>query len=96
MVCEHLQPLETDLKQAGFNETYRGRPWSKNCREWIYFDCLLDLAALRARLQLADSVIDHVHRGTHDGSEVGFVCTCSWDAIMGVHTDCATELPSFT
>lgn len=92
MICEHLQPVEQDLKLAGFNETYRGQPWSKNCREWVYFDCALDLATLRARLRLPASVIDHVHRGTHDGSEAGFVCTCRWDAIMGLHPDPTAEI----
>lgn len=96
MVCEHLQRLEQDLKQAGFKETYRGQPWSTNCREWIYFDCLLDLVALRARLRLPEIVIDHVHRGTHDGSEAGFVCTCRWDAIMGAHAEYVAELTTFT
>lgn len=91
MICEHLTGLELELLRADIKELYRGQPWSKNCREWVYFDCCLDLAGLRARLDLAPSVIDHVHRGTHDGAEAGFVCTCSWDAVMGAHPDVAAR-----
>ncbi|MEZ5773359.1 MAG: hypothetical protein R3D33_01225 [Hyphomicrobiaceae bacterium] len=87
MVCEHLKTLEAELLASGVREVHRGAVWSRNCREWVYFDCPLDLPALRARLAFAPCVIDHVHRGTHDGSEAGFVCTLCNDAIMGVHPD---------
>ena len=92
MLCEHLTGLEQELLRMGLKEVHRGQPWSKNCREWVYFDCRLDLVALRARLDLAPSVIDQIHRGTHDGSEAGLVCTCRWDAIMGAHPDSAANL----
>jgi hypothetical protein len=40
---------------------------------------------LRAQ-QFDDVVIQlHDHRGTHDGSERGIVCTMHNDAIMGPH-----------
>jgi hypothetical protein len=95
MVCEHLTGLEQELLRMGIKEVHRGQPWSKNCREWVYFDCCLDLVALRARLDLAPSIIDHIHRGTHDGSEAGLVCTRCWDAIMGAHPDNAANLRTF-
>ncbi len=69
MVCEHLSALEAEMLQRGVKETYRGQTWSRNCREWVYFDCYLDLVALRARFTFAPCVIDHIHRGTHDGAE---------------------------
>lgn len=87
MVCEHLSALERELRQRGIAETFRGAAWSRNCREWVYFACRLDLAALRARFSFAPCVTDHVHRGTHDGMEAGFVCNQCWDAIMGAHPD---------
>jgi hypothetical protein len=89
MVCEHLRPLEQALSVAGFRETCRGAPWSRNCREWVYYDCCLALPELRKRFSLASCVVDHVHRGTHDGSESGFVCNLHNDAVMGVHPDVA-------
>lgn len=85
MICEHLSALEKELQARGVRETARGQVWSKNCREWVYFDCLLDREALRARFKFAACVEDHEHRGTHDGSEAGFVCTACHDAVMGVH-----------
>ena len=85
MVCEHLRALEQEMLERGVRETFRGQAWSKNCREWVYFDCYLDLRALRARFHFAPCVTDHVHRGTHDGQEAGLVCQQCWDAIMGVH-----------
>ena len=74
MVCEHLSALEQEILARGVKETFRGQAWSRNCREWVYFDCLFDLPALRQRFQFADCVSDHVHRGTFDGQEAGFVC----------------------
>ncbi len=47
---------------------------------------VLDLAALRTRFNFAPSVTDHVHRGTHDGSEAGFVCNQCHDGVMGAHS----------
>lgn len=85
MVCEHLAALEAEMLARDVRETFRGEAWSRNCREWVYFDCWLDRAALRQRFAFAPCVEDHVHRGTHDGAEAGLVCTQCWDAIMGVH-----------
>lgn len=96
MTCEHLAALEQALAAARIEETYRGQPWSNNCREWVYFRCVLELPAIRARHALADCVKDHVHRGTHDGSEQGLVCEQHYDALMGLHPDGASEALRFT
>jgi hypothetical protein len=93
MTCEHLRPLEEELIARGIAETFRGEPWEMKTREWVYFACVLDLPALRARLALAPCVADHVHRGTHDGSEAGFTCEEHHDAVMGAHPDDARNLP---
>lgn len=85
MVCEHLKQLETELIEAGVRETYRGSTWGKNCREWVYFDCYLDLESLRGRIPFDSCVQDHMHLGTHDGQESGLQCTECCDAIMGYH-----------
>jgi hypothetical protein len=83
MLCEHLQSLEKAIIAAGIRETFRGQAWSRNCREWAYFDCFIDLGAVRRRFPLDACVHDHVHRGTHDGQERGLVCTACHDAVMG-------------
>ena len=83
MTCEHLRALEQAILGRRIRETFRGPAWSKNCRECVYFDCFLDIETLRGRFLLADCVEDHVHRGTHDGQERGFVCSLCHDGIMG-------------
>lgn len=95
MLCKHLQGLEAEIIASGIAETFRGQAWSDNCREWVYFDCVLDLAALRARLSFAPCVVDHQHRGTHDGQESGFVCKQCGDAIMGRHPADAGNAPFY-
>lgn len=95
MLCEHLRPLEKEIIARNVAETFRGQAWSDNCREWVYFDCVLDLAALRARFSFAACVVDHEHRGTHDGQESGFVCEQCKDAVMGRHPADPGSAPHF-
>ena len=85
MVCEHLSELEQRMLAAGLRVTFRGQSWTRNCREWVYFDCLLDRAAIRETIEFAPCVKDHEHLGTLEGAEAGFVCKECHDAIMGVH-----------
>lgn len=94
MTCEHLRAVEQAIMKRGIPETFRGAAWSRNCREWVYFDCYIDLAAVRARFLLPDCVVDHAHRGTHDGQERGLVCSLCNDAIMGAY-DRDKGLPFF-
>lgn len=94
MTCEHLRAMEDAMIAAGLKETFRGQAWSKNCREWVYFDCCIDAIAVRQHFALADCVKEHAHRGTHDGQEHGFVCTQCWDGLMGTYEPTA-GLPSF-
>ena len=86
MTCEHLRELEQALIDAGMKEIYRGRAWSES-REWVYFDCILDLQETRTGFDLPAFVKDHVHRGTHDGTEQGFYCEKCRDGIMGRHPE---------
>jgi hypothetical protein len=95
MVCEHLAELERALIDAQIPITYRGQPWTSDCREWVYFACWLDRPAIRARFALSTSVIDHDHRGTHDGQEAGLVCSACNDAIMGAHSAHRAKMPAF-
>ena len=54
-MCIHLKPLEDYLKKLGIAETFRGQPWSENCREWVYFDCVLNPESLKTKLKLGKS-----------------------------------------
>jgi len=95
MTCEHLLELEQAIIQAGFKETFRGRVWTRNCREWVYFDCYLPLDTIPQKFSLAPCVQVHQHRGTHDGQEAGFVCQEHHDAIMGHHPQAGISAPQF-
>ena len=75
--------MELAIVARGIRETFRGQAWSMNCREWIYFDCFIDTESVRKRFKLAECVQEHIHRGTHDGQERGFVCAQCHDGIMG-------------
>jgi len=95
MTCQHLVALEEALIAGGFRETFRGRAWSENVREWVYFDVCLDIPAVRRNFDFDACVIDHEYAGTLDGQEAGFVCTEHQDGIMGVHPDYSRGVPLF-
>jgi hypothetical protein len=93
-VCEHLRPVEQYLRAKGAKVLSIGSPWSSNCRTWITFGgVVLDATALRARFTLPDFVVEHSHRGTHDGAEHGLVCQRHDDALVGVHPELGAGLP---
>lgn len=83
MVCEHLRPLEQALLNAGIEETFRGQAWSLNCREWVYFDAVLNTGSLKERYAIPGCVEIHENTDPKSGLEHGFVCTLCHDAIMG-------------
>lgn len=84
-VCEHLRSLENHLVSLGVPITYSGQAWSSNCRFWIYFDAVLDCAALKRRLDLADCVEIHSNEDPRSGRELGLVCSLDHDGILGRH-----------
>ena len=84
-MCEHLKPLEDYLKAKQIPETFRGQAWSDNCREWVYFDCVIDTEGLKAKLHLPSFVITHENTDEKSGTELGLVCTQCQDGIMGLH-----------
>lgn len=94
MTCEHLRELDQAIAAHGIRETFRGEAWSRNCREWVYYECYLDLEAIRTVFQLSDCVREHMHRGTHDGEEKGLICDICKDGIMG-HLEKRPGIPVF-
>ena len=84
-VCEHLRLADQHIRGHGARVVSSGQPWSTNCHIWVYFDALLDCDRLIQGLGLDKCVQVHDHRGTHDGSERGIVCTIHNDALMGPH-----------
>jgi hypothetical protein len=90
-MCPCLTPLDDALKLRGAKETFRGKAWSENCREWVYYKVVFKPQSVRTYFQLPDSVAHHEHLGTHDGAESGFVCTLHHDAVMGEHPARSSE-----
>jgi hypothetical protein len=84
-VCAHLHPAEQYLRAQGAKIASCCQPWTANCHIWVYFDAVLDCERLIQTLQLDACVQVHDHRGTHDGSERGIVCTVHHDGILGTH-----------
>ena len=84
MVCEHLSMLENALLVFGAKETDRGQVWSKNCREWVYFDVVLDIDELKSRFKFPDCVEVHENLDERSGTERGFYCDKCKDAVMGL------------
>ena len=72
MLCEHLRELETAISSIGIVESYRGQPWSKNCREWVYFDCVLDAPRIVEAFGFASCVRQHVNDDPKKRSRVWF------------------------
>jgi len=90
-LCEHLALIDAELHAQGLVETFRGQAWSANCREWVYFDAVLDLDDIRARHVLAPCVREHVNLDTHNGTERGLECSVHHDGIMGRLPDSMTR-----
>lgn len=84
-MCEHLIELDKELKAKGIKETFRGAAWSDNCREWVYYDCVLDLEKIRARYSFPGYVETYRNDDAKSGMEAGFVCERCKDAVMGIH-----------
>ena len=89
-MCEHLIGLDQELKLSGFKETYRGQAWSNNCREWVYYDCVLHSTSIRKWLNLRDFIVDHSNDDPKSGLEAGLVCEQCHDAVIGVHPSSAS------
>ncbi len=84
-MCEHLEKLDQDLKSKGIKETFRGQAWGDGTREWVYYDCLLDLEAVRKRYNFPSFVIIHINDDNKSGMEAGFYCELCTDGVMGHH-----------
>jgi hypothetical protein len=84
-MCIHLKPLEDYLKAENIHEVYRGQVWSKNCREWIYYDAVLNPQKLKEKFHFDDNIHIHDYEDIKVGSELGLFCTLCNDAVMGAH-----------
>lgn len=95
-MCEHLEELDKALKEKQIKETFRGQPWSNNCREWVYYDCFLDVERLRERFALPAFVVAYSNDDPRSGLEAGLVCDLCKDAVVGAHPSVAAGKVCFT
>lgn len=95
MVCSHLVELEKDLLATMIPVTYRGQAWGDNCREWVYFDCVLDVNKLREIYSLPEFVLHHKNTDQRSGTEEGLQCDRCKDGIMGYLADGNEEKRKF-
>jgi hypothetical protein len=84
-MCEHLEALDNELKEKGFKETFRGRAWGNDTREWVYYDCVLVLEDIKRRYKFPPFVTIHVNDDVKSGMESGFYCEQCTDGVMGHH-----------
>lgn len=91
LMCEHLKPLENYLNVKNIPETFRGKPWSIHCNEWIYFDCILNTTQLIAKFQFSAFVVVQQNDDPRTGTELGLFCTECNDAILGLHPEFSTK-----
>ena len=84
-MCEHLINLDNELKAKRIKETFRGQPWSDNTREWVYYDCILNLEEIRKRYNFPSFVTIHTNDDNKSGLEAGFYCEICKDGVMGHH-----------
>ena len=84
MVCRHLEPLEEALLADGAKVTSRGQAWSESCREWVYFEVILDVAEIERRFRFPACVRVHENTDPRSGLERGFECVTCKDAVVGL------------
>jgi hypothetical protein len=62
IMCEHLIELDNYIKSKNIKETFRGKAWSENCHEWVYYDCILNINKLKETFNFDDCVIIHEYK----------------------------------
>jgi hypothetical protein len=82
-MCEHLIELDNYIKSKNIKEIFRGQAWSENCREWVYYDCILNIDKLREKFNLDKCVEIHEYNEIKTANELGFYCSKCKDAVMG-------------
>jgi hypothetical protein len=86
VTCDHLRPLEQDLRAQPFRVQYEGRSWwGASNGAWVYFGCCLEPERVRAAYALPQFVEYSEYDGKVAGQEAGFTCTRCQSAVMGAH-----------
>ena len=82
-MCEHLMELDRYIKNKGIKEIFRGKAWSENCNEWVYYDCIMNIKKLKEKFIFDNCITIHEYFDIKSANELGFFCNKCKDGIMG-------------
>ena len=82
-MCKHLIEIDNYIRNMGIEELFRGKAWSENCNEWVYYNCIIDIKKLKEKFILNNCVTIHEYNDSKVANELGFICNNCKDGIMG-------------
>jgi hypothetical protein len=84
-MCIHLIDLDNYIKDKGIKEIFRGKAWSKNCNEWVYYDCIIDIEKIKGEIIMDNCITIHEYNDIKIANELGFfvmiVKMALWDLV---------------
>ena len=84
-MCEHLIEIDNYIKAKGVKELFRGKAWSKNCNEWVYYDCIINIEKIKENIVINNCVEIHEYHDIKVSNELGFFCNKCKDGVIGFH-----------
>jgi hypothetical protein len=80
---DSLRHIAKNLKKSGIEITFFGFAWTKQRANWIYFNTVLDVEALRRNFQLGTHILIHENLDPKSGLEKGFIDDQTGEGLMG-------------
>lgn len=80
---KELRKLAKQLKKEKCAITFFGKAWSKQTVNWIYFDTVLAIDALKETFNFGDHIQVHKNEDPRSGKELGFIDTNTGEGLMG-------------
>ena len=84
-MCKHLIELEKYIKNQRIKELFRGKAWSENCNEWVYYDCIMEIEKLQKNFAFDNCISIHECNDIKIANELGFYCNKCKDSIIGLN-----------
>ena len=78
-----LQAIAKQLLRQNHRITYFGKAWGKPKGNWVYFDTVLEVEALKNEFQVGEHIIIHENLDPRSGTERGFFDTNTEEGLMG-------------
>ncbi len=78
-----LRAIAQYLIKNGNKITFYGKTWTKASADWVYFDAILDLDALKSKFQLNSAITIHENTDPKSGTERGFIDESTGEGLMG-------------